>query len=118
MSDYNSRRDDRRPPKVCGACGRTVDVGMGPLASWCPLHPFVTWRDPCRACGAPLLPQNATMADGCPCNSVRGINHGLVAKETCTCVECDLEETGSTRAAATPGRESCESAEELADSEL
>lgn len=51
----------------------------------------------CRACGQPLLPINIRIADCCPCNSGRGINHGLVPKETCTCVECDPEQTGSTR---------------------
>ena len=51
----------------------------------------------CRGCGKTLLPNNYTIADGCPCNSPRGINHGLVAKNTCTCVECDPAQTGSTR---------------------
>lgn len=54
----------------------------------------------CRDCGKPLLPENDRIADGCPCNSPRGINHGLVSKETCTCSECDPEQTGSTRRAA------------------
>jgi hypothetical protein len=51
----------------------------------------------CRACGKPLLPENVRIADGCPCNSARGVNHGLVAKDTCTCTVCDPEQTGSTR---------------------
>ena len=53
--------------------------------------------DACRGCGGALLPENKTMADGCPCNSPRGINHGMVAKNTCTCVSCDPEQTGSSR---------------------
>lgn len=28
----------------------------------------------CRACGQPLLLQNAYVDDGCPCNSPRGVN--------------------------------------------
>ena len=51
----------------------------------------------CNACGEPLLPENVRVADGCPCNSPRGINHGLVAVDTCTCPVCDPEQTGSTR---------------------
>ncbi len=53
--------------------------------------------EPCRACGEPLWPKNERIADGCPCNSPRGVNHGLVPKATCTCVECDPAQTGSTR---------------------
>ena len=51
----------------------------------------------CRFCNKPLLQENYRIADGCPCNAGRGINHGLVPKDTCTCVECDPEQTGSTR---------------------
>jgi hypothetical protein len=51
----------------------------------------------CRACGGPLLLENRRVADGCPCNAPRGINHGLVAKNTCTCRECDPAQTGGTR---------------------
>lgn len=51
----------------------------------------------CRGCGKPLLPENYRIADGCPCNSPRGVNHGLVPTATCTCAECDPEQTGSTR---------------------
>jgi len=53
--------------------------------------------DVCRGCGKTLLPENRRIADGCPCNCPRGTNHGLVAKNTCTCVECDPAQTGSTR---------------------
>jgi hypothetical protein len=51
----------------------------------------------CRACGKELTPECAWVADGCPCNSQRGINHGLVPRRTCTCEACDPEQTGSTR---------------------
>ena len=44
-----------------------------------------------------ILPENRRIADGCACNSPRGINHGLVPKNTCTCLTCDPEQTGSTR---------------------
>lgn len=53
--------------------------------------------DACRGCGRPLLPENRRIADGCPCNSARGINHGLVAKNTCTCATCDPAQTGASR---------------------
>jgi hypothetical protein len=53
--------------------------------------------DGCRACGKPLFPENRRIADGCPCNSGRGINHGLVATNTCTCSACDPAQTGGTR---------------------
>lgn len=51
----------------------------------------------CRACNKPLLPENTWMCDGCSCNSPRGINHGLVPANVCTCKECDPAETGSVR---------------------
>lgn len=52
----------------------------------------------CRGCGQLLLLENFTnTADGCPCNSRRGVNHGIVPKDTCTCAECDPEQTGSVR---------------------
>lgn len=53
--------------------------------------------DLCRGCGGMILPENRRVADGCPCNSARGVNHGLVPKNTCTCVTCDPAQTGSTR---------------------
>ena len=53
--------------------------------------------DDCTACGKPLRPENYRIADGCPCNSGRGVNHGLVARRTCTCTICDPDQTGSTR---------------------
>ncbi len=52
----------------------------------------------CKACGKPLLPENfAGIADGCPCNSPRGVNHGIVPRNTCTCSICDPEQTGAVR---------------------
>lgn len=53
----------------------------------------------CRACGKPIEPHNVAgrVADGCPCNSARGVNHGLVPTWSCTCKECDPAETGSAR---------------------
>lgn len=51
----------------------------------------------CRGCGKTLLTSNATVADGCPCNSTRGINHGVVPKSVCTCVICDPAQTGASR---------------------
>lgn len=61
----------------------------------------------CHGCGRALLWENRRVADGCACNSPRGINHGHVPKNTCTCVECDPAQTGSTRISAdhpdTPG---------------
>lgn len=51
----------------------------------------------CRGCQNMLLLENLRIADGCPCNSPRGVNHGLVPKNTCTCQVCDPAQTGSTR---------------------
>jgi hypothetical protein len=51
----------------------------------------------CKGCGQPLKLENYRIADGCPCNSGRGINHGLVDRRTCTCPHCDPDYTGSTR---------------------
>ena len=73
-------------------CGLLGDP-LRPFAQ-CPSHP-----DPprCRGCIRFLKPENATMADGCPCNSPRGINHGLVPSEVCCCKVCDPTETGASR---------------------
>lgn len=52
----------------------------------------------CRGCGKPLLlNEDNRVADGCECNSPRGINHGLVPTHVCTCPQCDPEQTGSAR---------------------
>ena len=50
----------------------------------------------CRNCGKPLSITTG-IADGCPCNSPRGINHGLVPAYICTCPICDPHQTGSVR---------------------
>ncbi len=65
-------------------------------------HPTPVGVDPfagrvCRACKAPILASNVAIADQCPCNSGRGINHGIVAPEVCTCAVCDPDQTGSSR---------------------
>lgn len=63
----------------------------------------------CRGCGKSLLAENfAGIADGCPCNSPRGVNHGLVPVNTCTCDECDPAQTGSTRCPSVEGAEKLE----------
>lgn len=51
----------------------------------------------CRGCGASLDAANDRLADGCPCNAPRGINHGLVPANVCTCAVCDAAQTGSVR---------------------
>jgi hypothetical protein len=50
----------------------------------------------CRGCGG-ALDFTGRIADGCPCNSPRGINHGLVPRHLCTCTICDPAQTGSSR---------------------
>lgn len=57
----------------------------------------MTAIDLCLGCGKDLLPENRVMADGCPCNSPRGVNHGRVPRDVCTCEKCDPEQTGSSR---------------------
>ncbi len=42
----------------------------------------------CRGCKSPILPRNHWMADGCPCATARGVNHGLVSASICTCAVC------------------------------
>ena len=42
-------------------------------------------------------PEYIRRADGCPCNSRRGINHGLVARDVCTCDVCDPSQSGCSR---------------------
>lgn len=53
----------------------------------------------CRNCLYPLTKERYMLwlADGCSCNSRRGINHGLVPENICTCKICDPNETGSVR---------------------
>ncbi len=54
-------------------------------------------RSTCAECGRPLLLRNVGVADGCPCNAPRGINHGRVPRDVCTCEECDPKRSGSSR---------------------
>ena len=51
----------------------------------------------CRGCGKPLDPSIGRVADGCACNAPRGVNHGLVPTNICTCSVCDPAQTGSAR---------------------
>lgn len=51
----------------------------------------------CRGCGKWLNPLADRIADGCPCNSPRGVNHGIVPAYVCTCPVCDPAQTGSAR---------------------
>lgn len=69
------------------------------------LYPNEFWHtesDVCRGCGTYLNPRDRRIADGCPCNSSRGINHGLVGKNTCTCEICDPLQTGCPRISVPP----------------
>lgn len=84
---------------ACKACGRRegVDVGQDRFCSPCRgtrALGLYGQQNPCRACGAVLVMDNYRMADGCPCNSGRGVNHGLVPILTCTCAECNPYQTG------------------------
>jgi hypothetical protein len=54
----------------------------------------------CRGCGAPLQHENGSIADGCACNSPRGVNHGLVPVSVCTCTACDPAQGGFSRGTA------------------
>ncbi len=56
-------------------------------------------RYTCHGCGKLLEMTSLALrtCDGCPCNSPRGINHGIVAKEVCTCAECDPKQLGASR---------------------
>ncbi len=56
----------------------------------------------CAGCGQDLLGSNFRIADGCPCNAPRGVNHGLVPKDVCTCPICDPDQTGGSRAGIQP----------------
>lgn len=61
-------------------------------------RPIESPPDACRGCGKQLVPyDNNIFADGCPCNSERGVNHGLVMSEVCTCKICDPAQTGASR---------------------
>jgi hypothetical protein len=69
----------------------------GRLLKWFDRNAATPAAPMCRHCGRALLSPNIMMADGCPCNSPRGVNHGLVPKNICTCDECDPAQTGSAR---------------------
>lgn len=51
----------------------------------------------CLGCSATLSPDNFALADGCPCNSPRGVNHGRVPVDVCTCNACDPAQSGASR---------------------
>lgn len=90
---------ERQTPK-CPSCGGDMIPNQARsghyVCSWIACRgEFVVVN--CRACGAPLLPQNHWIADGCRCNSARGVNHGIVPADVCTCPECDPAQTGASR---------------------
>ena len=85
---------------ACQGCGRLNGVEAGGLCLDCRQiknRVLLSQDNRCRGCGELLDWRNLRVADMCPCNSGRGINHGLVPPKTCTCVECDPQQTGSTR---------------------
>ena len=85
---------------ACQGCGRLNGVEAGGLCLDCRQiknRALLSQDNRCRGCGELLDWRNLRVADMCPCNSGRGINHGLVPPKTCTCVECDPQQTGSTR---------------------
>jgi len=96
---------------VCSGCGYsdaevTEFFDSGAPAKWICYRCGETgeYDEPvCRGCGKPLDPENYRLADGCPCNSARGVNHGLVPAKICTCEACDPEQAGSSRAIERPG---------------
>lgn len=88
----------RRIGRVVG-CGHTEDAdGRARLVRCVEEQLFSAWvGKQCNGCGKPLWRDNLTLADCCPCNSGRGINHGLIPKDACTCDVCDPARTGSSR---------------------
>lgn len=80
----------------CGGSGRVGD-GLAERAEFIRLQCDLARRltGMCRACGQPI--RDDRVADGCPCNSPRGVNHGIVPAYVCTCPECDPRQTGSVR---------------------
>lgn len=100
------RSEEPRPEPSrieCVCIGSRLVTPPGYHEPQCPMQTYASVTDSsrsgpsCRACGTPLLPENIRVADGCPCNSARGVNHGLVPELTCTCVVCDPGQSGSTR---------------------
>jgi len=107
MSDTPAKREPgalfTEAPRegACQACGRKegVEVDAWGLCLQCRgIRNSVLYgqQNPCCGCGKALVLENFRVADGCPCNSPRGVNHGLVPPRTCTCPACDPQ-TGSTR---------------------
>lgn len=88
-----------KPSFICREVFQEKTCGtMFWLNGACPFHPYGRRATRCQGCGAALDPNYYDkLADGCPCNSMRGINHGLIPIRTCTCVICDPEQTGSVR---------------------
>lgn len=62
----------------------------------------------CRACGKELQAPDSGIADGCPCNAPRGVNHGLVPTHVCTCKQCDPAQTGAARPQCPYDEQQCE----------
>jgi hypothetical protein len=103
---------DRPAPEPAGTtCGKSMP-GTDKLCAlprgheglhdpWTPglRSPHLPAVPACRGCHQPLAFDSAAqrIADGCPCNSPRGVNHGLVPSNVCTCAMCDPEQTGSVR---------------------
>jgi len=88
--------------RACRACGRLrdVEIGTDDLCETCRgirNTTLYSQKYRCQGCNKFLLIDNYRIADGCPCNSPRGVNHGLVPTLTCTCVKCDPQQTGSSR---------------------
>lgn len=78
--------DEQRASRILGDPMRRVEMNTRDET---PAHPV------CRGCNQPLKAENAWISDGCPCNNPRGINHGLVPKECCTCDECSPQHAAS-----------------------
>lgn len=83
-SDWQEVLEDRRAK---------LRVAVGAFVGDKPVPELPRPTAVCRACGEPLVPENSRVADGCPCNSPRGVNHGLVPAGVCACDSCLLPET-------------------------
>lgn len=81
---------------ACHGSGRVSD-GRAERAEFIRVQCEIATRlcGTCRGCNRPI--SDDRLADGCPCNSPRGVNHGVVPAYVCTCPECDPAETGSVR---------------------
>lgn len=85
------QRSERAEDEMLSASRRALHARIAELEEALRKAPL------CRGCGRPLDPSATNIADGCPCNSPRGINHGLVPVNVCTCGRCDPAQTGSVR---------------------